>query len=510
MKKIFINYTSWQTRCAVTKDELLQNIYYESSSNKALERCFFRGTISKILPGIQTAFVEIKQEKAGFLHISEVDRELAISKFSDSVIIDEETGEEKPQKLSHSKMRQAMDMAKIFKEGEPVLVQVCKEPVYEKGAKLTTCYTLPGRFVVLMPNIAKIVISKKIEDRDERIRLKEIVKKALPEGMGAIIRTSSKDRTEREISKDISVLVQTWNSILSKFNKAKNEELIHEDLPMYLQVIRDHLDNDVEVVATDSRDIQSKIIKFIKAIAPEFANSVKFYEGPPSLFEYFNIEKQIESALNKKVNLKSGGSIIIETTESMTAIDVNTGRFIGKGNHEETIFKTNIEAAYEVARQLRLRNIGGIIVIDFIDMGPSGNKQKLYKTLEQHLKETDKFQSVVLQISEFGLVQMTRKRSGKTLQQQLCQTCGTCSGNGYIKSLSTIGFFVLRNLKNELKAFKTLQHVVFSVNPQMFEFITHQEYNAILNLEKEFNCRITLISNDKIELSGCKVESIQA
>ncbi|OGB83138.1 hypothetical protein A3F66_01515 [candidate division TM6 bacterium RIFCSPHIGHO2_12_FULL_32_22] len=507
MKKIFINSAPWETRCATTKDGKLQNIYFTSTLSKHLERSFFKGIVSKVLPGIQTAFVDINQERAGFLHISEIDRDLALSRMSDTLEIEDEDEiqtKEKPRRR-HS----PPNISKIFHEGEKILVQVSKEPVYEKGAKLTTCFTLPGRFVVLMPNIPKIVISKKIEAREERARLKEITKKLLPAGMGAIIRTSSKDRSEKELSKDISMLVHSWNSVVTKFKKAEGAEQLHEDLPMYLQVVRDHLDGDVSEVITDNKDIQNKIYKFIKAIAPEFVNKIKYYDGPPTLFDFFDIENQIDAALQKKVYLKSGGSIIIETTESMTVIDVNTGKFTGKENLEDTVFATNLEAANEVARQLRLRNIGGLIVIDFIDMSVAANKQRLYKTFEQNLKEQDKFQSVVLQISEFGLVQMTRKRSGRTLQQQLTENCACCHGLGLIKSIRTRAYTILRKFEAELEALNKLEQITLSINPKIFDFITQVEYNTILKLEKEYHCKIILLSNQEIDETTYKVESVQ-
>lgn len=504
MKKIFINVAAWETRCAVTTEKLLQNVYFDSHITEHLERSFFRGIVNNVLPGMQTAFVDINQEKAGFLHISEVDRELAISRFSD-VIIDEE--DDKIQKKSPPKQKQDINISKIFSVNEPVLVQVSKEPIYEKGAKLTTCYTLPGRFIVLMPNIPKIVISKKIGSPEERHRLREIVRSLLPEGMGAIIRTSSKDKDKKEIAKDASMLVHTWKSVLQKFKKGKKAELIHKDLPLYLQVIRDHLDKEVEMIVVDDKEIEKRITKFVKAIAPEFAQKIRFYSNKTPLFEEFNIERQIEGALQKKVELKSGGSIIIEMTESMAAIDVNTGKFLGKSNQEDTILKTNLEAAKEIVRQLRLRNIGGLIVIDFIDMQSQENREKLYNFLEQYLKEYDKFQSVVLQISEFGLVQMTRKRSGKTLEQQLTSTCDCCHGRGYVESLKTVAFRILRMLQSELETLdQNNKDIILSVNPKIFDFIAHIEFNSIISLENEFKCEITLLSNQDIELNSYKIE----
>lgn len=504
MKKILISKTPWETQVAIIRNHTLQNIFFSSNSVKTLERCFFKAVVTKILPGIQTAFVDIGQERAGFLHISEIDRDLAITRMEDTLQIEDTEGKEQKTK------RQPLDISKILKESEPILVQVSKEPIYEKGAKLTTCFTLPGRFIVLMPNIPRIGISKKIENKDERTKLKDLVKSFLPEGMGAIIRTSSENRSEKEISKDIAFLVQTWNLILSNYEKAKNTEKVYEDLPLALQVIRDNLDDDVAEVIVDDKDTQEKVYKFIKGIAPEYSNRVKIWPGPTGLFENYDIPQQIETALRKKINIKSGGSIIIETTESMTVIDVNTGKYTGKTNLEDTILQTNIEAADEIVRQLRLRNIGGLIVIDFIDMASPGNRQKLFKFFEQTLKEQDKFQSVVLKVSEFGLLQMTRKRSGKTLIQQLMENCKTCHGLGFVKSIKTQSYTILRKFQEELQSSsKKLKNVTLIVNPEIFEFITNIEYNSILELEKINNCRITLISNEEIESVNYKMEISQ-
>ena len=308
MKKILINSNPWQTRIAITHNDILQNIYFSAHTQEILERSFFKGIVTKVLPGIQTAFVEIGQEKAGFLHISEIDRELAVenmSKYAQSEY--EETSRKKTK-------YQRPNIAKIVKEGDAILVQVSKEPVYEKGAKLTTCFTLPGRFFVITPNIPRLGVSKKIEDREERLRLKEIVQAHLPEGMGGIIRTTSEGRRTPEIAKDIRYLIKTWNSIQKKFDAAKQQEKIYEDIPLALQVVRDHLDDNVESVIIDNKKKQQELYKFVKTIAPEYALKIKLYDKSTSIFKAFDIETQIESALEKKAFLKSGGSLVIEST----------------------------------------------------------------------------------------------------------------------------------------------------------------------------------------------------
>lgn len=505
MKKILIQREAWQTRVAILSNDKLQDIYYDTNSKEDLERCYFKGKVSKVLPGIQTAFVDIGQNKAGFLHITEIDRALATEKVIEHLQDSDDTKDE----LSLKEIKSSIDISKIFTEGSDVLVQVIKEPINEKGAKLTTCFTIPGKFVVLMPNIPQIGVSKKIETREERNRLKEILTKCLPKGMGAIVRTTAENRSDADLKKDVAFLVSTWKAILKKYSKAKSGEKIYTDLPLALRAMRDHLDEDVEFVVTNSKSEQESIYKFVKHLTPEFTSKIRFYEGPPALFDRFDIDQQIEKALQKKVNLKSGGSLIIESTEAMTVIDVNTGKFTGSGSLEETILKTNLEAADEIVTQLRLRNIGGLIVIDFIDMNSSNNRQKLSRALEKTLKERDKFQSVALKVSEFGIVQMTRKRSGKTLAQQLTNVCTHCTGSGFVKSISTNSFGILKKCKEDVIRLGLKGSIALTTSHRVFDYLIHQEYKAILELEKELNCKIILESNEVYDDAQCSVVASQ-
>lgn len=501
MKKILINDTPWQTRVAIVENSTLQNIFFSGHAEEQLERAYIKGIVIKILPGIQTAFVDIGQPRAGFLHISEIDRELAVERLTKQSVIEDEEQQSIP-----PKRRQKLDISKILKEGEPVLVQVSKEPVYEKGAKLTTCFTLPGRFIVLLPNIPRIGISKKIESREERMRLRTFIKETLPEGMGAIIRTTSEGRDPAEITKDIDFLVTEWRSIQKKFDAAQPRERIHSDLPLSLQIVRDHMNEQIEAVITDNKKDQQNLYQFIAETSPENSHKVKLFTEPVNIFEFYHIEEQIDRALDTRVELKSGGSLIIETTEAMSVIDVNTGRFTGKADLEETILKANLEAAEETVRQLRLRNIGGIIVIDFIDMASESNRQRLFRYFEKELREKDRYQSVVLKISEFGLVQMTRKRTGKTLQQQLTQECSTCKGLGCIKSTSTQSYNVLRELKQKLSSRTIGPAVTIQLNPAVFEYITSTQYNAIFEFEKLYRCKITLVSASNLRIDEYRIE----
>ncbi|MFH1644207.1 MAG: Rne/Rng family ribonuclease [bacterium] len=501
MKKILINKEPWQTRVAILQNDKLRDIYFESNLKEELERSFFKGKVSKVLPGIQTAFVDIGQTKSGFLHITEIDRALAIEKTAESLQIDET----KEQEAIDKKLKKAISIEKIVREGESILIQVLKEPVYEKGAKLTTCFTLPGKFVVLMPNIPQIGVSKKIEDREERTRLKEILTTNLPIHMGAIIRTTAEGRSAKDIKKDLGFLISTWKAILKKYKKAQIGEKIYEDLPVTIRVIREHLDEDITEVITDNKQDQAAIIRFVKYYTPELISKIKYHDNFPSLFDKYKIDEQIEATLEKKVPLRSGGSLIIETTEAMTVIDVNTGKFTGQGSMEETILQTNLEAAEEIVRQLRLRNIGGLIVIDFIDMASHTNKQKLSRHLEKMLKERDKYQSVILKISEFGLVQMTRKRSGKTLIQQLTTVCPNCHSYGFVKSDTTNTYEILKDFKEDCLRNNYKGTIDLAISPKIFNYLIHNEYTSILELEKELNAKIILESDASLTDKQSKI-----
>jgi len=502
-KKIFINYAPWQTRIAITRDGKLQNMYFDSHTVTPLERCFIKGEVSKVLPGIQTAFVNIGQEKAGFLHISEIDRDLAIKKMAHTLGeegLDEDGSEEEPREKRERSGRHHPDIRTILTEGQALLVQVNKEPIGSKGAKLSTCFTLPGRFIVLMPNIPRIAISKKIDDPEERKRLRELVRSHLPEQMGAIIRTTSDRQGEREIIQDITYLLKTWDTIQNNFQRAAIKEKLHQDIDLCLQIVRDHLDSNVEAIICDNKALFDTIYSFMKGFAADDIFKIRLYQENRPLFETHNIEDQLQEALDSKVHLRSGGSIVIEATEAMTVIDVNTGRFIGGNNLDETILSTNLEAAEEIVRQLRLRNIGGLIVIDFIDMSTSAHQQKLYKTFERMLRERDKFQSVVLKVSEFGLVQMTRKRSGKTLVHQIMTKCMQCSGLGMVTSLQTNAYRILRILEETLTKKRdrsSSNTAIVAVHPAILEYITAIEYNAVLQIEKQCGKKIIFVSNEE-------------
>lgn len=502
LKNIIINKEHWQTRVAVTEDGLLQDLYFEENFNPDLEKTFFKGRVIKILPGIQTVFVDIGEAKAGFLHISEVDRNLAIDKFLASKDIIVEDGKGRPRANKNN-----ISINTIFKLNEEILVQVKKEPIYSKGAKLTTCYTLPGKYVVLMPNIPQVGISSKIVNRAERERLRGLVQGGLPEEMGAVIRTDADGRSNAEIQSDLKELVDAWKEITKTFAQSKVGAKIHVEPALSLRCIREHLDNQTQAIYCDNAQDWQEVKQLVDKIGSEYACKVILLENE-DVFTKFGLEEQVAQLWDKKVRLKSGGSIIIEFTEAMTVIDVNSGGYVGKTSQDDTSLKINLEAASEVVRQLRLRNIGGIVVIDFIDMYRSDHRQQLHAHLQEVLKNKDRFKSVTLNISEFGLVQMTRKRTGKTIFQQLAVQCHTCHGVGFVSSVNHQSYTLLHRVQQELRAKKGIQDYSTAelwVSSAVFDFLVQDPAASLLCLSKGFNLKITMVKNTELEATAYRL-----
>lgn len=500
---IIINREIWETRVAVLEKGILQDLYFERHSDVGLEKAFIAAEIENVLPGIQTAFVNIGQKKSGFLHISEVDRSSYVEKLlEEDGSVDVEAP--KPKKRIN---KNQMLIANFFKKNDKVLVQVKKEAAGSKGAKLTTCYTIPGKYLVLMPNINHVGISSKIEQKTERARLKEIIERNLPKEMGAIIRTDAELKSEQDLVRDLKFLLSTWKNVEKKFKGAKTGEILFSDLPIAVRTIREHIDNEEVVVYCDHQEDLDNIETFVKKFMPESKSNIKTHlEKRENLFEKFNINKQVDQLLEKKVHLKSGGNIIIEHTEAMTVVDVNSAKCVGKSNQDETSLQTNMEAAKEVVRQLRLRNIGGIIVIDFIDMTTQAHRQSLFSLLQNELKKKDKLKSTTLRVSELGLVQMTRKRSGKSIEQQLTQSCSSCRGLGVVKSIFTQSFSVLRKIKENILEFKLQgKKIEVFVSQPVFEFLSNFEFKNILGLESIYGIKLYLVREMNFKEAECKI-----
>ncbi len=503
MKKILINVRPWEKRIAIIENGVLGGLYFDSKNALQLERSFFKGKVAKILNGVQSAFIDIGQDRAGFLHISEIDRDLAFKK-NNSVDEDYESCDDS-EKIENEESRarvKDIDISNILKENENILVQVCKEPINEKGAKLTTCFTIPGRFVVFMPNIPRIGISRRIFDQKERKRLKDIVLSILPKASGCIIRTTCNGVSDSEIEKDLNYLVYIWDEIQKKYASALPEECVYSDIDLSLQTVRDHLDSSIESIICDDKNTCAMLVGFVKMVSPENVDKVVFHNDARPLFDVFNIEKQIQESLYSKVELESGGSIVIDSAEAMTVIDVNTARYSGATKFEDTVLRTNLEAAKEIIRQLKLRNIGGLIVIDFIDMASSANRNKLFSFFEKTLKDENKTQSVVLKISEFGLVQMARRRTGKSLRQQVMEQCSCCYGAGVVKSIHAKTYELFRAFEKFILESNVRPSGCLLIVPEnIAKYLLEVEFDSVIFLEKKYNLKLIIKGDADIKKS---------
>jgi ribonuclease G len=378
----------------------------------------------------------------------------------------------------------------ILTEGQDVLVQIARSPIGSKGARLTSYISIPGRFLVLMPTVDHIGISRRITDEAERLRLKELILALRPQNFGFIMRTAGEGMTEDKIIKEMEFLVNLWGDIQKNFKSAAAPSLLHEELTVTLRCVRDLLAHDADKVIIDSTSVHKSVLAFTEKFMPRLHGSVIQYDGPEPIFDVYNLEGDIARALKKKVWLKCGGYIIIENTEALVAIDVNTGRYVGKHNFEETVLKTNLEAVKEIAYQIRLRNLGGIIIIDFIDMERKTNQEKVYNSLVEALKK-DKSKTNVLPMSDMGLIQMTRKRVVKSLNRMLCEPCFYCDGEGSLLSKPTI----CNNIYREV--FRLCQDVTgdrisLRVHPEIADLLLGEANDIIISLEKQLQRQVVV------------------
>jgi len=488
MKDIIINHTPMETRVAVMENAIVTELYHERQRERGVVGNIYKGKVLKVLPGMESAFVDIGLEKASFLYVDDV--------LPDFSVYDEydESGE-RPMGVSgpHSRRDKRPPIDKLLKEGQEILVQVSKGPIGTKGARITGHLSIPGRNLVFMPTMDSVGVSRQITDDAERHRLKEIVSRLKPPKSGFIIRTVAEDRSEDEFRSDINYLVSLWDTILQRYNEAAAPSLVHQDLSITFRVIRDVFSSDVRKLTIDDGAEYRQVVSFLKEYLPRYTHIVEQYRRNQPIYDYYGIEEEIDRAMSHKVWLKSGGYLVIDQTEALTAIDVNTGRFVGKASHEETILKTNLEAVQELVYQLKLRNIGGIIIIDFIDMEVAQNRQRVYQALKEELKH-DKARSKILQISEIGLVEMTRKRDRENLGRLLSTPCPHCSGTGRIKSPSTVCFDLFREVERLRRSTQRLGPLTINLHPDVAEFLLTEEGEYLEQLQQELKQRFTIRS----------------
>ncbi len=437
--EIIINVTLDEVRVGVLEGGQLVEFYVERKKEASLVGNIYKARVVKILPGMQSAFVDIGLEKAAFLYVADIKTE--VEDFAHFLEYEEE-----PVELQNRRGRVEAPINELIQEGQEIVVQVSKDPIGTKGARITSYITLPGRYLVLMPTIEHIGISRRIVDEEERQRLRTIVEEFKPKGQGLIIRTASENASKDELEKNLDFLHLLWENIQKKKENVSAPSLLYSDLDLIFRSVRDLFSHDVERLVIDSQEEYENIQDFVKSFFPKLLDRIEPYDRREPIFDAFGIELDISKGLNRKVWLKSGGYIVIDQTEAMAIIDVNTGKYVGKEDLEDTILKTNLEAVKEIAYQIRLRNLGGIIIIDFIDMEKAENREKVYSAFVDVMKK-DRAKNTIFNISELGLIQMTRKRIRESLGRTLCESCPYCEEKGSVKSPKTVSYEILRKLK---------------------------------------------------------------
>jgi ribonuclease G len=472
-EEILINVTPREVRAALVVNGVLQEVLIERASRRGLISNIYKGRVSRVLPGMQAAFVDAGLARTAFLHASDIRRN---------------PHEEAPDREGEPNIRDCVS------EGAELLVQVLKDPIGTKGARLTTYISIPSRFLVMLPGSSGVGVSARIEDERERERLRSLVETVMPQSAtaGYIVRTAAEGATLEALRADMLFLQKLWEAIETGAGSARAGELVHEDLPLPLRVLRDLLSPEIERVRVDSEPTFRRMHEFAQRFIPQMTPMIELYEGPRPIFDLYGIDDELERALKRKVPLKSGGYLIFDQTEAMTTIDVNTGAYVGHRNLEETIFRTNLEAAVAIARQLRLRNLGGIIIIDFIDMSEPEHREQVMQALGGRLAE-DYAKTQIMDVSPLGLVEMTRKRNRESLEHVLCQACPSCEGRGYVKTAETVCYEIFREVVRQHRQFE-LQELLILARPEVIERLLDEESASVAELEEVTGAPIRLQS----------------
>ncbi len=462
-EEILVNVTPRETRVALLENGVLQELYIERARRRGLVGNIYKGRVSRVLPGMQAAFIDVGLERTAFLHASDIAK----------VAYPEQGLDE-----NHS-----ADIRELLHEGGEILVQVLKDPLGSKGARLTTHISIPSRYLVYLPGGDTVGVSTRIEDDAERERLKGLVEEFKPDKArgGYILRTVAEGASLDALRADMLFLNKVWEAIRHDADETSPGGLVHEDLPLPVRILRDLLDAEVDRVRVDSADSFARMRRFAEMFIPEMAPRVEHYSGSRPIFDLYGVEDEIHKALARKVQLKSGGYLIVDQTEAMTTIDVNTGGYVGHSNLEETILKTNLEAAQAIARQLRLRNLGGIIILDFIDMTEDEHKQLVLQALEKSLAR-DHAKNHISEVSALGLVEMTRKRTRESLEHVLCMPCPTCAGRGSVKTPETVCYEIFREIIRENRQFDA-QELLVLASQDVVDFLLDDKSTGLAELE---------------------------
>jgi len=501
---LLINAAPWEIRIALVEHGNLVEYYLDRPTEKGLAGNIFRGRVARVLPGMQAAFVDIGLERTGFLYVDDV--HINVSEFEKGMLqcLDAKCCVENGSPDSMLAHRTpGMNIEDMLKEGQDVLVQVCKEPIGGKGPRLTCHITLPCRNLVFMPMTDHIGISRKIEDEEVRQRLRNDIEQLRPAGTGFIVRTVAENASSEDLEADMEFLLHLWDEIRAMAAKAAPMSMVYEDLDITLRVVRDIFSPEVDRVLVDDKVTFERVLHFVKTFAPHLQDKVLHYGDEAALFDTYNVEMDVNRALDKKIWLRCGGYIIIEATEALTVVDVNTGRYVGKNDLEETIFKTNMEALKEIAYQLRLRNIGGIIIIDFIDMELEPHREALFNGLKEAVRK-DKNRINILKVSEFGLVQMTRKRTREDLSHMMCEPCFYCNGDGILKSCRTVCHEIFHRVMRSA-AKMAGDKVSLNVHPMVASMMMKEETDTIHQLEDTIGKGITIIPSKDLHLEKYEI-----
>jgi ribonuclease G len=488
-KEIIINATNEETRIAIVEDAKLVELFVERPEYERMVGDIYLGKINRVLPGMQAAFVDIGLAQNAFLHFSDA---------TDSPIDDEVDYEDRNKHRRSREKKDYSDVAKRLKNNNDILVQIIKEPINTKGSRITSEVSLPGRFIVLIPGKKHIGISKKISGQKERKRLRQLVQSLLPDNFGVIIRTVADGKKERELKKDITTLLKTWKKIESKLKNEQSPAIIHKDMAMASSIIRDLFTVDVERVVVDSRRLMREISAYVKDVAPHLAHKVEYYKSPKPIFDEMKIEADIEKMGSHKVWFKHGGYLIIEPTEALVSIDVNSGKFIGKKDHESNSLKVNMEAAREIARQTRLRDLGGIIVVDFIDMTNEENKRKVFMVLK---KEFSKNRSItkIEELSRFGLIEMTRQRVRPNVLQTINNPCPVCNGTGLVPTLNSTVSAIERWIQR-YRSGRGDRRVSIRLTEDVYKYMTDKKAKRRLKLMWKYWMKINLYKDETLDI----------
>jgi ribonuclease G len=489
-KELIINAAEHETRVAFVEDGNPRELFIERPKESDITGNIYKGRVVRVLPGMQAAFVDIGLDQAAFIYVADVlnhDQDfvylMLLRPYEGEDDLTDPDDEKRPPSLDHEFM-----IEDLLHEGQEIMVQVSKAPIGNKGSRITSRVSLPGRFLVLMPTTDHIGVSRRIEDEDERKRLKETLMDVRSERYGLIARTVSEGANRDKLAKEMDFLTSLWLDLQKKSDSAPVPSLLHKELNVTLRAVRDLFTHEVDKLVIDSKSGYEEILEFLDTFMPKLKTSVELYEDSEPVFDVYNLESEISRALKKKVWLKSGGYIVIEHTEAFVAIDVNTGRYVGKRSLEETILKTNLEAVKEIAYQIRLRDIGGQIIIDFIDMEKKLNRERVCNVLKEALKK-DRSKTHVLPISELGLIEMTRKRTRETLNRMLCEPCFYCEGEGYLKSRRTICYNIDHDMRREAGEMMA-PNITLKVHPEIAELLLGEESSLIDSLESALNKKI--------------------